>query len=93
MATALGRLMKARDSDSIELRFIALLAADGDELPYYLRQIVSLLAADEHGIDYAELLQDLIWWLKSHSPESRDRIRQKWARDFYRQLAQTPAAA
>lgn len=93
LATALGRLMKARDSGSIELRFIALLAADGDELPYYLRQIVSLLAADEHGIDYAELLQDLIWWLKSHSPESRDRIRQKWARDFYRQLAQTPAAA
>ena len=35
LATALGRLMKARDSGSIELRFIALLAADGDELPYY----------------------------------------------------------
>ncbi|OWY37335.1 type I-E CRISPR-associated protein Cse2/CasB [Xenophilus sp. AP218F] len=87
LAAALGKLMQARDSGGIEQRFVALLAADAEDLPNYLRQIVSLLAADGYGVDYACLLQDLARYLHPFQFEARDKVRQRWARDFYRQLA------
>ncbi len=87
MAAALGDLMRERKSDSIEKRFIALLAADADDLPNYLRQIVALLAADGYALDYSNLLNDLSRYLNPFRPDDRDRVRQRWARDFYKQLA------
>lgn len=87
LATALGKLMQVRNSGSIEQRFVALLAADAEDLPQYLRQIVSLLAADGYGVDYISLQQDLARYLNPYQFEARDKIRQRWARDFYRQLA------
>jgi CRISPR system Cascade subunit CasB len=86
LAYALGQLMSLRESDSIEKRFIALLSADAENVHYYLRQIVSLLAADGLGVNYAALLNDLRVWLNPHGGDQRDRIRQRWARDFYRAL-------
>lgn len=93
-ASAWGELARQpHRGDSIEKRFIALLGADAENLPDYLRQAVSLLAADGIGLDYAALLRDLSLWLNSRvDPEIRDRIRQRWARDFYRALL-PPAAA
>jgi CRISPR system Cascade subunit CasB len=87
LAAALGKLMQSRDSNSIEQRFVALLAADAEDLPQYLRQTVSLLSADGYGVDYASLLQDLSRYLNPRQFEARDKVRQRWARDFYRQLA------
>lgn len=88
LAAAFGELMHRRGSDSIEKRFIALLGADAENLADYLRQTISLLAADDIGLDYAALLNDLRFWLNPRlDPEVRDCIRQRWARDFYRALA------
>jgi CRISPR system Cascade subunit CasB len=75
--------MLRRGSESIEKRFIALLGADADNLEEYLRQIVTLLAADDCGLDYIALLNDLPYWLNPNATEKRDQIRQRWARDFY----------
>jgi CRISPR system Cascade subunit CasB len=86
LAAAFGHLLRKRESDSIEKRFIALLAADAEQLPVHLRQAVSLLAADEFGCDYASLEGDLIHWLNPFDVDRRDRVRQRWARDFYRVL-------
>lgn len=86
LAASLGELMVRRGSDSIEKRFIALLGADSDNLQQYLRQIVTLLAADDCGLDYVALLRDLPYWLNPNATETRDQIRQRWARDFYRAL-------
>lgn len=84
-ATALGELMRRRDSGSIEQRFIALLSADPENVADYLRQAASLLAAEGIGLDYSRLLNDLSRWMNSSSdPAERDRLRQRWARDFYR---------
>lgn len=83
-AGAWGRIGRARDSTSIEQRFIALLGAEPESLPTLLRQAVSLLAADGVGFDYASLLDDLTRWLDPFKPEARDPLRQRWARDFYR---------
>jgi CRISPR system Cascade subunit CasB len=87
LAASLGQLMRDRESDSTEKRFLSLLGADPENLSNYLRQVVSLLAADDLGIDYAALLDDLARWLNSYAVDTRDQIRQRWARDFYRELA------
>lgn len=92
LATALGTLMRERDSTSIEQRFIALLGADAENLPNYLRQAVSLLKADEMTLDYIALLDDLSRWLNPYAdPQWRDQIRQRWARDFYRATTEAPS--
>lgn len=90
LAASLGELMRKRDSGSIEKRFIALLGADAETLPVYLRQVVSLLAADDKPLNYAALLGELATWLNPRADaEWRDNIRQRWARDFYRALETT----
>ncbi len=84
LASALGQLAHARESTSIERRFIALLGAEPEGLPDLLRQVVSLLASDDCAIDYVRLLDDLGIWLRPFGGAGRDRLRQRWARDFYR---------
>lgn len=91
-ATAFGRVARNRESASIEQRFVTLLSADTDEIAQRLRQAVTLLAADGSGCDYAALLEDLSRWMDPFAPEARDRIRQRWARDFYR-IQAAPASA
>ncbi len=83
LAAALAELIRRRESESIEKRFIALLGADAENLNVYLRQVVGLLAAEELGLDYTRLLRDLSTWLNPHAREALDRVRQRWARDFY----------
>lgn len=86
LAAAFGRLMRERDSASLEKRFVALLGAEPEELPVHLRNVITLLASDGLACDYAALELDLAKWLHSYGDQSRDRVRQQWARDFYRAL-------
>jgi len=78
---AVAQLYLARDrARSIEQRFIALLDADEEQLPYRMRQIVRLLKSEEGiHIYWSELLRDLLAWNHEHRP-----VQQKWARAFYR---------
>jgi len=76
-AAALHQL--ASRSVSTERRFVTLLDADADELPYGLRQMVTLLK--EQALDFDALLDDLLRW---QSPDKR--IQNLWARQFYRTL-------
>ncbi|MDR0779142.1 MAG: type I-E CRISPR-associated protein Cse2/CasB [Pseudomonadales bacterium] len=93
LAAAFGALMRERDSASIEQRFIALLGADTQNLPDYLRQTISLLRADERALDYAALLDDMSRWLNPRiDPKWRDEIRRDWARDFYRAVTEASPA-
>lgn len=87
VATALGKVARARESASMEQRFIALLGAEADSLPNLLRQSASLLAADGQPYDYVGLIDDLARWFEPWNSEARDRLRQRWARDFYRAYA------
>ena len=89
LARGLGLVKLKRDSDSIERRFIALLGADAESLPVHLRHAVALLAAEELPCDFALLADDLARWLDPWQDEARDRVRQRWAREFYRQLAES----
>lgn len=71
-----------RKTTSTEKRFIALLDADGDQLPHRLRQMVALLG--EQPIDFNALLNDLLRWNVDDKPSQN-----AWARDFYRALNPT----
>lgn len=84
LAQALAEVQARRASGSIERRFMALLAADADALPVHLRHLVSLLAAEEQAYDHAQLIADLSRWIDPWRDGERDRVRQRWARDFYR---------
>ncbi|ADH63128.1 CRISPR-associated protein, Cse2 family [Allomeiothermus silvanus DSM 9946] len=81
---AIAQLYLARDqSKSIEQRFIALLDADEEQLPYRIRQMVRLLKSEEGiPIYWSELLRDLLAWDYERRP-----VQQKWARAFYRTVA------
>jgi CRISPR system Cascade subunit CasB len=68
-----------KKSPSTERRFITLLDADGEQLPYRLRQMIALLK--EQAIDFDILLEKLLYW-----NDDRKRTQNAWARDFYRNL-------
>lgn len=66
-------------STSTEKRFISLLDSDQDQLPYRLRQMISLLK--DIPIDFEKLLKDLLYW------NHEKRLTQnRWARDFYKNI-------
>lgn len=83
LASALGVLWSHKEkSPSIEQRFVALLGTDASSLADHLRQSISLLASADIGLNYGELLDDLFIWM--NPAFDLDRIRQRWAREFYR---------
>lgn len=78
---------------SVERRFMALLAAEPDELPDALRQAVSLLKSKDVPVNWRELFDDVGWWL-DRRPEGegyRQRVRLKWSRRFWRLPARKDA--
>jgi CRISPR system Cascade subunit CasB len=76
LASALRR--RADESDSVALRFRALLDAEAEDLPTHLRHAISLVRAYEIPIDYDDLLRAILAW-------SRDdrRAQRTWARHFW----------
>ncbi|MFA7669119.1 MAG: type I-E CRISPR-associated protein Cse2/CasB [Burkholderiaceae bacterium] len=90
-AGAFGDLMRRRTRDDrgnegIQKRFISLLNADPENIVEYLRQALSLMAVEAEGFDYVRLLDDLTKWMNPFPDrgEDRDRLRERWAREFYR---------
>lgn len=81
---AIAQLYLARgQSKSIEQRFIGLLDADEEQLPYRMRQMMQLLkSGDGVQIYWSELLRDLLAWNHERKP-----VQQKWARAFYRTVS------
>lgn len=78
----LGTLYREQDQrPSTEKRFLALLDADEEALPYQLRQAVALLKGSDVKPDWARLLSDVSGWNRENWG---DDIRRRWAREFYR---------
>lgn len=79
---SLGRVLGAlyfdkEKSPSIEKRFLTLLDSDDEQLPYRLRQIISLIK--EYKIDWGKLHGDMRNW---NHPDRY--VQRRWAMDFYR---------
>lgn len=71
---------------STERRFVTLLDADRDQLPYRLRQMVALLK--EFNLDFGSMLMGVTYW----SDEQR-RTQNQWARDYYRNAGSDDTAS
>lgn len=65
-------------SDSVALRFRALLDADPQELGNHLRHAVSLVGSKELSVDYDDLLRAVRAWGREDK-----RAQRAWARDFW----------
>jgi CRISPR system Cascade subunit CasB len=73
------------ESDSIEKRFMALLASDRQDLAIHLRHAVSLVAASGIGLDWDDLYQAIRYW-----DHQDDFIRRRWARGFWGNPVEAP---
>lgn len=68
----------ARTSESVELRFRALMGASREELPTHLRHAVALVAGRKLAIDWRELHRAIRAW-----DADTDNARRRWAREFW----------
>lgn len=66
-----------KESPSIEKRFLALLDADEEQLPYRIRQMMALIK--EKPINWEDLLSGLVHWRNDDK-----RVQRYWASSFYR---------
>ncbi len=81
LGASFARLKQQTDSQSISLRFVALLNCHREDLAEQLRHAVDLLKSKEIPIDWAQLLCDLRRW------ERDDRaVQREWARAFWREV-------
>lgn len=78
LALLLMREKEVRNSESLELRFTALLASTREDLPVHLRHAVGLVGSADQHIDWADLFEDLRRW-GAHSETTQ----KKWARYFW----------
>lgn len=85
LGAALRKVMDRRKSESIELRFLALLQASRGDLDHHLRQAVALCRSESAAIDWQDLEFVIRGW---ELPERRQQ--KKLARDFWRS-PQAPA--
>lgn len=75
---AFGAGLTLEEKRQREKRFIGLLDTDFDELPYKLRQAITLIARDGVGLDWVRLIKHLRYW------DDHDRwVQKKWARGFW----------
>lgn len=88
LGASLRQLRRDNSDDrrtSLDKRFQTLLEADREQLPFRLRQIVSLLAANDIAIDWAQLLRNVQRW----NHDSRF-VQLAWARDYFAPSSDTP---
>jgi CRISPR system Cascade subunit CasB len=74
--TAFGTGLNQDQKQQRERRFIDLLDTDADELPYKLRQAITLIVGV--GLDWVRLIWDLVRWSNEDRPVQKD-----WARGFW----------
>lgn len=77
---------KSEANEAVERRFTALLRADAADLEYSLRQMISLLKANDIPVNWHQLMSDVLQWNK---PESRRRVVRRWASSFWNPQSQS----
>jgi len=75
-------------SNSMEQRFIALLAAHKDDLPSHLRYSVTILRGSSIPVNWSQLLLDLRGWEWDDNP-----VQRRWAESFWGTGNSQPLAA
>ena len=75
---------KGSQSDQARTRLRRLLACSAaDEVCQILRPMLALIASRGVNLDFCQLLQQLLWY----SGAGKERVRTRWAQDFYHHTA------
>jgi CRISPR system Cascade subunit CasB len=84
LGASMRRLAGESDSKSIEMRFVALLNAETDELPNYLRQIIGLLKSKGVAVNWEKLFKDIQYWEADKDINRKyESVQTRWARSFW----------
>lgn len=78
LGDALRALRNDDNAAGLDRRFEILLDADAQQLPYRLRQMVRMLAAQGYPVPWAQLLADLTVWEHPARP-----VQRAWARRYF----------
>lgn len=71
-------------SDSAEKRFIALLNADAEDLPVYLRQAIGMLRSKEIAVNWEQLFKDVRNWTVENDLNTKyPSVQSRWAHSFW----------
>jgi CRISPR system Cascade subunit CasB len=74
----LAQTISQGGEDAVERRFIGLLSAHEEDLPDYLRQVISYLKSKGIPVNWDQLFTDILNW---QSPNRR--VQKSWARSFW----------
>jgi CRISPR system Cascade subunit CasB len=75
---ALHLARQGTGAKGLDSRMDTLLDSDETQLPFRLRQTIHYLQSNRIRLDWAKLLEDLLWW--SHPDRF---VQQQWARSYY----------
>src|SRR5690606_12987181 len=84
LGNALRLARNEENSAGLDRRMERLLDADETQLPFHLRQAVRYLYSQRIGVDWLQLLHDLLRW--TH-PERY--IQRRWAADYFVRQSKT----
>ncbi len=80
-ATVFGKLANKSQGEGVEKRFIALLGTEFENLSVHLRYAFSLINQDKSlEVNFIKLAKNIRQWQFA----DKDRLKEEWARDFYR---------
>lgn len=79
LGLSLHQLKLKKKSESLDIRFNALLQCRFEDLPNHLRNLFSLLSSEDIPVNFVQLHKDLFHW------DHEDRFVQlKWAKTYWR---------
>lgn len=77
------RELATSEGDGVEKRFVALLNAEIEDLPNYLRQIIGLLKSKGTAVNWEQLLRDIQYWKSNDANHKYESVQACWARGFW----------
>ena len=78
LGASLRKYQQETKSDSVEKRFVALLNAEAEDLPTYLRQIIGLLKSKDIGVNWEQIFDGIQSW-----NSDKRFVQRKWAFGFW----------
>lgn len=78
LGASLREYKRQTESDGAEKRFVALLNAEAEDLPNYLRQIIGLLKSKEIAVNWQRLFDAIRQWNSDDRYIQRDLARSFW---------------
>ena len=83
LGEAMGAVKELRNSESIELRFTAMLQAERADLPDHLRAAIALCRSQPVALDWSKMAEMIRYWDHPRASEARG-VRRRSATDFWR---------